>query len=76
MITVKGKVTKIKVIKLSARPLVHFKVNNISCLIASHSLNFLYEVREGNIVVIAGNYNNKNQFVVKRYCVVGKVMKI
>jgi len=76
MITLKGKVTKIKVIKLSAHPLVHFKTNNVSCLIASHSLNFLYEVREGNSVVIAGNYNNKNQFVVKRYCVVDKVMKI
>ncbi|AOF48933.1 hypothetical protein KV134_05425 [Tetragenococcus halophilus] len=76
MITIKGKVTKIKVIKLSTRPLIHFKVNNISCLIASHSLNFLYEVREDNNIVIAGNYNNKNQFVVKKYCVVDKVMKI
>ncbi|MDN6508102.1 MAG: hypothetical protein L0K45_05060 [Tetragenococcus halophilus] len=76
MITIKGKVTKIKVIKLSTRPLIHFKVNHISCLIASHSLNFLYEVREDNHIVIAGNYNNKNQFVVKKYCVVDKVMKI
>ncbi|MCF1684924.1 hypothetical protein LQF67_04910 [Tetragenococcus halophilus] len=76
MITLKGKVTKIKVIKLSTHPLLHFKVNNISCLIASHSLNFLYEVREGNNIVIAGNYNNKNQFVVKRYCVVDKVIQI
>ncbi|GBD65609.1 hypothetical protein TEHN7128_1075 [Tetragenococcus halophilus subsp. halophilus] len=76
MITIKGKVTKIKVIKLSTRPLIHFKVNNISCLIASHSLNFLYEVREDNNIVITGNYNNKNQFVVKKYCVVDKVMKI
>lgn len=76
MITIKGKVTKIKVIKLSTRPLIHFKVNNISCLIAGHSLNFLYEVREDNNIVIAGNYNNKNQFVVKKYCVVDKVMKI
>lgn len=76
MITIKGKVTKIKVIKLSTRPLIHFKVNNISCLIASHSLNFLYEVREDNNIVIAGNYNNKNQFVMKKYCVVDKVMKI
>jgi len=69
MQTIKGKVSKIKVLKLSTHPLVHFKIDDVSCLIASHSLNFLYEVKEDSQIVVGGNYNDRNQFVVKKYCV-------
>ena len=69
MQTIKGKISKIKILKLSTQPLVHFKVDAVSCLIASHSLNFLYDVKENDFVVVGGQYNSKNQFVVKKYCV-------
>lgn len=35
-----GTVSKIKILKYSERPLVYFKLDDVSCLIAGHSLNF------------------------------------
>lgn len=67
-----GLVTSIKILKLSERPLVYFKLNNQSCLIASHSLSFLADVENGMRVVVAGEYNSRKQFVVKKYAVIGK----
>ena len=46
MHTIKGTVSKIKVLKLSESPLARFSVDSVSCLIARHSLNFLYQVEE------------------------------
>ncbi|AYW48453.1 MULTISPECIES: hypothetical protein [Tetragenococcus] len=76
MQTIKGTISKIKVLKLSNRPLVHFKVDDISCLIARHSFNFLYEAKENNQIVVCGQYNSKNQFVVKKYCVIDSPMLV
>lgn len=72
MQTIKGTVSKIKVLKLSASPLVRFSVDDVNCLIATNSLNFMYDVMEDSEVVISGIYNSRKQFVVKRYCVVNK----
>lgn len=66
-----GTVSKIKILKMSERPLVYFRLNNTSCLIAGHSLNFLADVENGMRVVVSGNYNSRNQFVIKRYSVIG-----
>lgn len=74
MITIKGTVSKIKVLKLSISPLVRFNVDDVNCLIAQHSLNFMYDVSEGTDVVISGIYNSRKQFVVKCYCVINKGM--
>lgn len=57
---------------MSKTPLVRFSLNNINCLIAAHSLNFLADVDEGMQVVVAGEYNSRKQFVVKKYGVIGK----
>lgn len=67
-----GTVSKVKILKFSERPLVFFKLENVNCLIAGHSLNFLADVDNGMDLVVAGNYNNKMQFVVRRYAVIGK----
>ena len=72
MKTIKGVVSKIRVLKLSATPLVRFSVDDVSCLIASHSLNFMYEVNEGAELVVAGEYNSRKQFVVRKYCLINK----
>lgn len=72
MQTIKGTVSKIKILKLSVSPLVRFTVDDVNCLIAQHSLNFMYDVSEGSDVVINGIYNSRKQFVVKRYCVLNK----
>ena len=69
MHTIKGTVSKIKVLKLSESPLVRFSVDGVSCLIAKHSLNFLYQVEEDSELVLCGEYNSRNQFVVRKYCV-------
>jgi len=41
-------------------------------LIATHSLNFLADVDEGMEIVVAGEFNDRKQFVVKKYSVIGK----
>lgn len=68
----KGQVEKIKIIKLEEKPLVRFtltteQAEKENCLIKTHSLNFLYQVAEGNAIVIFGERNQRNQFVVKKY---------
>lgn len=78
METLRGKVTKIKIIKYltNGTPLVRFNVDDTNCLIAFHSLNFLFEVNEDAEIVVGGEYNSRGQFVVKRYCVRNKELKI
>ena len=72
METIRGTVTKIKILKMSERPLVYFKINEVSCLIATHSLTFLADVAEGSRVAVAGEFNSRKQFVCKKYAVIGK----
>nr|DAM18168.1 MAG TPA: hypothetical protein [Caudoviricetes sp.] len=67
-----GLVNSIKILKMSERPLVFFKLDDQSCLIANHSLNFLADVDDGMHLAIAGELNDRNQFVVKKYGVIGK----
>lgn len=77
METMNGIVTSIKILKFSERPLVYFKLDDQSCLIAAHSLNFLADVEDGMRIAVAGEYNSRKQFVVRKYGVVGetKIMK-
>lgn len=72
MITINGKVSKIKVLKLDKSPLIRFSLDDVSCLIRAHSLNFMWEVEEGSEIVVGGTYNSRKQFVVRKYCVVNK----
>lgn len=72
MMSLSGIVSSVKILKFSERPLVYFKLDNQSCLIAAHSLSFLADVENGMRIVVAGEYNNRKQFVVKRYGVIGK----
>lgn len=72
MKSLKGVVSKIRMLKMSRTPLVRFSINGINCLIAAHSLNFLVDVDEGMQIVVAGEYNDREQFVVKKYSVLGK----
>ena len=57
---------------MSRTPLVRFSLDNVNCLIAAHSLSFLADVDEGMQIVIAGEYNDRKQFIVKKYSVIGK----
>ena len=57
-----GTVDKIRTLQVSARPLIRFSLNGVNCLIASHSLK----------LVVTGYYNNRKQFVVRSYHVLGK----
>lgn len=72
MQSITGTVSKVKILKYSERPLVYFKLDETSCLIAGHSLNFLADVVDGMRIAIAGDYNARKQFVVKKYAVIGK----
>ena len=76
MITINGKVSKIKVLKLDESPLVRFSLDGISCLIRVHSLNFLWEVDEGSEIVVGGQFNSRKQFVVRKYCVMKKDLSL
>lgn len=67
-----GLVSKVKILEFSERPLVYFKLDNQSCLIAGHSLNFLADVEDGMRIAVAGEYNSRKQFIVKKYAVIGK----
>lgn len=72
MKSMKGYVSKIRVLKMSKTPLVRFSLNEVNCLTAAHSLNFLADVDEGMQIVVVGEYNSRKQFVVKKYSVIGK----
>ncbi|EOH93168.1 hypothetical protein [Enterococcus pallens] len=72
MITLKGTVSHLKVLKLSNSPLVYFQLDNQHCLIAKHSLNFLADVENGMQVIVGGQFNSRNQFVAAKYAVLGK----
>lgn len=72
MKSMKGYVSKIRVLKMSKTPLVRFSHDGVNCLIAAHSLNFLADVDEGMQIVVAGEFNDRKQFVVKKYSVIGK----
>lgn len=72
MKSMKGYVSKIRVLKMSKTPLVRFSLDGVSCLIAGHSLNFLADVGEGMKIEVAGEYNDRKQFVVKKYSVIGE----
>ena len=67
-----GLVSKVKILEFSERPLVYFKLDNQSCLIAGHSLNFLADVEDGMRIAVGGHYNDRKQFVVSKYAVIGK----
>lgn len=69
---IKGRIEKIRIIQMSNRPLVYFKVAGQNCLIAQHSLNFLADVAEGSEIVAYGSLNARNQFVCRKYAVLGK----
>ncbi|MBV6371634.1 hypothetical protein HIU98_11285 [Enterococcus casseliflavus] len=68
----KGFVSKIRILKMDKTPLVRFSLDNENCLIAAHSLSFLADVDEGMQIVVAGEYNDRKQFVVKKYTVIGQ----
>ncbi|AYJ45890.1 hypothetical protein D8N35_12690 [Enterococcus casseliflavus] len=72
MKTMKGFVSKIRVLKMSKTPLMRFSLDGVNCLIAAHGLNFLADVDEGMQIVVVGEYNDRKQFVVKKYTVIGK----
>ncbi|TXJ87479.1 hypothetical protein FSZ06_05665 [Enterococcus gallinarum] len=72
MKSLKGVVSKIRVLKMSRTPLVRFSLDGTNCLIAAHSLNFLADVDEGMQIVVAGEFNERKQFVVRKYSVLGK----
>lgn len=67
-----GTVSSIKILKFSEQPLVYFKLNSESCLIALRSLSFLSEADNGMKITVAGEYNKRKQFVVKKFAVLGK----
>ena len=72
MESLKGTVSKIRVLKMAKIPLVRFSLDGVNCLIAAHSLNFLADVDEDMRIVVAGEYNSRKQFVVRKYSVIGK----
>lgn len=72
MISQNGFVSSIKILEMSERPLVYFKLDDSSCLIARHSLNFLADVEDGMRIAAVGEYNGRKQFVVKKYAVIGE----
>lgn len=72
MIHLNGTVKHVKILKSGERPLVFFKLDDTNCLIASHSLNFLADAAEGTKIAVAGEYNSRKQFIVRKYAVIGK----
>ncbi|MDO0920418.1 MULTISPECIES: hypothetical protein [Enterococcus] len=72
MKSMKGYVSKIRILEMSKTPLVRFSLDGVNCLIVAHSLNFLADVDEDMRIVVAGEYNCRKQFVVRKYSVIGK----
>lgn len=72
MESIKGTITKLKIIQFSQQPLVYFQLANTNCLISAHSLNFLADVEPGMKIVALGKRNNRGQFIVAKYAVLGR----
>ncbi|EEV32335.1 predicted protein [Enterococcus gallinarum EG2] len=72
MQTIKGTVTKIRLLTFTSSPLVRFTVGTTNCLINRHSLSFLADVTEGMSLVAVGEWNARKQFIVRKYAVRGK----
>ena len=72
MQTIKGTVTKIRLLTFTSSPLVRFTVGTTNCLINRHSLSFLEDVTEGMSLVAVGEWNARKQFIVRKYAVRGK----
>jgi hypothetical protein len=72
MKSLNGIVSSVKILKYSERPLVYFKLDDTSCLIAGHSLNFFADVEDGMRIAVAGEYNSRKQFIVRKYSVIGE----
>lgn len=72
MKSLNGIVSSVKILKYSERPLVYFKLDDTSCLIAGHSLNFIADVEDGMRIAVAGEYNSRKQFIVRKYSVIGE----
>lgn len=72
MMSMSGLVSSVKILKFSEHPLVYFKLNDTSCLIAGHSLNFIADVEDGMRIAVAGEYNSRKQFIVRKYSVIGE----
>lgn len=72
MKTIRGTVNKIKILKMSERPLVYFKIDDTNCLISAHALSFLADVTDGSKIVIAGEINSRNQLICRKYTVLGE----
>lgn len=72
MMNMSGIVSSVKILKYSERPLVYFKLDDVNCLIAAHSLNFLADVEGGMHIAVLGQFNSRKQFVVAKYAVIGK----
>lgn len=67
-----GIVSNIKIIKMSERPLIYFRLDDCNCLIAGRSLSFLADVSDGMKITVAGYKNCRKQFIVQKYCTIGK----
>lgn len=73
MKTIKGLVTKIKILNTAGKtPLLFFKLDDTNCLIANHSLAFLADVSENMMIYVKGFYNERKQFIVREYHVLGQ----
>lgn len=72
MMSLNGIVSSVKILKYSERPLVYFKLDDVNCLIASRSLNFLADVENGMSIVVGGYLNRRKQFIVQKYCTIGQ----
>lgn len=72
MESLKGTVSKLKIIQFSQQPLVYFRLENTHCLIAAHSLNFLADVENGMKILVLGKRNAREQLIIAKYAVLGK----
>ena len=72
MESLKGTVTKLKIVQFSQQPLVYFQLSGTNCLSAAHSLNFLADVENGMKIVVLGKRNTRGQLIIAKYAVLGK----
>lgn len=72
VVKLKGTVKKIKLLSHSKIPLLYVKINEQSCLVASHYLDFFGKVAEDMNIEVWGYFNKRNQFIIKKYRVLGE----
>jgi len=71
--------SEVKILKLNPLMLYVRVFSNghaVNCIIAKHSLNFFYQLKQDSRLALYGHYNSRKQFVIRKYMITAPVSAV